>query len=117
MQEKILRKGYTRKSYVRKDGVKVKQTKVKAGYIIDRGMPGKGKKIIPKLNKGTLSKFKYSVKDSVALRHKALEKAVKKESYPTIVRKLTAVSTLLKNTSPVKSVKFKQDAAWLKMHH
>jgi hypothetical protein len=56
------RKGYHRKAYTRKNGTKVKAANVKACYvppstylIKDRGAPGRGKKVLPKLRPGAMT--------------------------------------------------------------
>lgn len=86
---KILRKGYTRKS-----GVRVRPTCVK-----DMGRPGKGKKLFT-LKKGDLSRHGYQLKGKTSVsRHKALKKARRVFSKNELIRKLNALSILLKNTN------------------
>lgn len=113
-KNEILRKGYTRKAYTRADGTKVKGSRVKPACILDRGNPGKGPKLIGKMNKGELTEFGYSL--SVRLvgeRREPLKKAIKKYGALSVFRKLNAVSTLLKNTSPTKSERAKADSKWI----
>ena len=110
----ILRKGYNRKGYTRKDGTRVKATYVPESCIVDRGNPGKGPKLIPKLKKGELSEFGYSLSYRlVGERRGPLKKAIKKYGALSIMRKLNAVATLLKNTSPTKSQRAKADSKWI----
>lgn len=101
---KIVREGY-----VRKDGVVVPPT-----LIEDKGKPGKGPKLIPKLRSGTLSRHGYSSKDPTQQRHEALSKAVKAEGATVVIRKLNVVATLQKNTNPKLSKEMKADSAWVK---
>ena len=72
----------------------------------------KSRKIGP-LNKGTLSNFGYHATLSTKKRHAALEHAVDEWGWHVVVKKLVAVSTLTKNTSPIKSATFKDDAHWV----
>lgn len=98
-----------REGYVRKDGVVVPPT-----LIEDRGLPGKGPKLIPKLRKGTLRRHGYSTKDSQHERHEALRKAVAAEGPTVVIRKLNVVATLNKNTNPEMSKHLKKDSDWVK---
>jgi len=65
------------------------------------------------LNKGTLSNFGYHATLSTRKRHEALEQAIAQWGWHVVVKKLVAVATLTKNTSPIKSAKFKDDAHWV----
>lgn len=113
---KILRVGYLRKGYKRKDGTIINSTYIKPVLIKDMGLPGKGKKLIGKLNKGTLSSLGYHANVSSSKRHLALKKAVKKYKYSTVVHKLNAVKILTKNTNPKISNIFGQDIKWLQSY-
>lgn len=104
---KIFRKGF---SFTRKDGTLVK---VPGKYIIDRGMPGKGPKLIPPLKKGMLSKIGYSVNKGDLSRHRALNKGIEEYGKNTLIKRLNAVSIFLKNTSPKKSEIFRKDTRWV----
>jgi hypothetical protein len=108
----ILREGYKRKAYTRSDGTRVKATYVPPTCIKDKGKPGKGKKLFT-LEKGTLSKFGYSLDKKAEVRRKALDKAVKEIGYLPVIRKLNAVAILQKNTNPVNSRKFRYDKDWV----
>ena len=66
------------------------------------------------LEKGDLSKKGYSVKKGKTARHRALKKVVRAEGPLSTFRKLNAVSTYTKNTSPSKSKTFKRDRNWVK---
>ena len=68
---------------------------------------------IPIKHKGALSDFGYSSKLPSEERHKALKKAVKEYGHTDVARRLTAVSTLQKNTNPTASKKFKADEHWV----
>lgn len=100
----VVREGYTRK-----DGVHVAPT-----LIEDRGLPGKGPKLIPKLRQGTLRRHGYDSKASKAERHAALRRAAEAEGPTVVIRKLNVVATLNKNTNPKLSAHFKADSAWVK---
>lgn len=113
----IVRVGYTRKAYTRSDGTRVKRAYVPPARITDRGLPGKGQKIIPTLKKGVLAKFGYNSKESAVKRHTALLKAQSRESYRTVVDQLLAVRTLNKNINPKVAKVFGSDIQWLQSKH
>lgn len=99
--------GHIRSGYTRQDGVIVRPTFVCT----------KTKTLIGPLKKGTLSQFGYSIDQIMTVRRQAVKKAVKKYGALAIFRKLNAVATLQKNSSPENSKKFKADAAWLKKEY
>lgn len=103
----ILRSSYR---FVNKSG---KDIKVKAKCIKDKGLPGKGPKLIQDLKKGTLSNFGYSSKIQAKKRKEALTEAVKNIGYGIVVKKLNAISILNKNTNPKISEIFKKDMNWV----
>lgn len=105
----IKREGYT--ATRKKTGTTYK---VPPTCIKDRGLPGKGKDIIPAPKEGKLSKFGYSdiKKKSAATRHQAIGKAVKEINPTTVVRDLHALATLTRNTDPRFSSRVKADARW-----
>jgi hypothetical protein len=70
-----------------------------------------------KLNKGTLSSLGYSTKDLMRNRRAALKKAVNKYGYLTVFRKLNAVATLTKNTSPGTSKVLLKDRDWVRKEY
>lgn len=87
----IIRKGYVRrayrrKSYTRSDGTRVKasvvkRTHVKRHRVPDKGMPGKTparKRVLPKLKKGELERYKYHVKDAKEQRERSIRKMIEK---------------------------------------
>jgi len=111
----IRRVAYTRKL---KNG---RVIKVKAALIKNVGLPGKGYKGpggpgIGPLREGELSQFGYSnvLKKADRTRRIALKKAVKKYGSLPVRRKLQAVATYTKRTSPNASKVFKADIAWIK---
>jgi len=112
----IRRAAYTRKL---KSG---KRVHVSSALIKNRGLPGKGYKGpngrpgIGPLREGDLSQFGYTnvLKLSSPRRHAALRKAVAKYGSLTVRRKLQAVATYTKRTSPAASKTFKNDIAWIK---
>jgi hypothetical protein len=112
----IVRKGYIRKGYTKSDGTRVKSSRIPSICIRDLGLPGKGKNLIGKLKSGTLSKYGYHAMVNPMMRHLALMKSVKYNTYATTVRKLNAIRTLTKNTDPRKSRIYGQDIKWLQSH-
>jgi hypothetical protein len=73
----------------------------------------KSKNIFGKLKKNTLKQFGYSTNKTNLSRHRALNKAVKSLGYSKIIKKLTAVRILNKNTNPSKSKIFTNDTKYL----
>jgi hypothetical protein len=112
----IRRVAYTRKL---KNGRRIR---VPSALIKDIGRKGKGYRGpngspgIGPLREGELSQFGYAnvVKTSAHNRHVALKKAVKKYGSLSVRRKLQAVATYTKRTSPIASKVFKSDIAWIK---
>jgi hypothetical protein len=112
----IRRAAYTRKT---KSG---KRVRVPAALIKNVGRPGKGYKGpdgrpgIGPLREGELSQFGYAnvVKKSAKTRRAALKKAVARYGSLSVRRKLQAVATYTKRTSPRASKVFKSDIAWIK---
>jgi len=96
----IRRSGYTRKGYTRSDGTRVKGIKVSATWILDRGKPGKGPKLISIKKDKSLTKLGYKLSGKADTRHRALNKAVSKYGSLSVLRKVNALSVLLKNTEP-----------------
>ena len=114
----VRRKGYKRKAFTAKRGKKryrVKAAKVKPGVykIRDLGAPGRGKKYIPRLKKGTLKEQGYSLSESTAARRKALAKDVRKRGYARTRGSLWALVQLFKRTKPSYSSKARTDFNWL----
>ena len=118
LTRKIRRVAYTRKL---KSG---KRVRVPAGLIRNVGRPGKGyrgpdgRPGIGPLREGELSQFGYSnvVKKSAKTRRSALKKAVSRYGSLSVRRKLQAVATYTKSTSPAASKVFKSDIQWIKRH-
>lgn len=112
----IRRAAYTRKT---KSGTRVR---VPAALIKNVGRPGKGytgpdgRPGIGPLREGELSQFGYAnvVKKSAKTRRAALKKAVARYGSLSVRRKLQAVATYTKRTSPRASKVFKSDIAWIK---
>lgn len=105
----IRRKAYT----VTRRG---KQYHVKSACIKGRGKSPsrKGPRVIPKLRKGTLKKYGYSLDQSATARHTALRKAVKAYGASKVFKKLNAVMVLQKYTSPKNAAKFRADRNWVR---
>lgn len=72
-----------------------------------------GRKVIPKLKRGTLSKFGYSLYGSDSSRHRALDKAVKEYGPGTVIKKLNAVAVLNKNNHPAASNVYRFDIHYI----
>ena len=116
----IVRDAYSRKAHSRRSrsgkSLKIKPRNVSASCIKDRGNPGKGPRLIPKLAKGTLGKFGYAKDKPLSVRMKALIKASKTDpgGALSVYRRLIAIATLLKNTDPESHKRFRSDARRLK---
>lgn len=94
-----------RRAYVRSDGTVVRAATF---TIKDRGRPGRGPKLFT-LKKGGLGQYGYPEGG-----RKALDRAVSSESALTIFRRLQALGTLMKRTSPAKSAKFLRNRNWVR---
>jgi len=107
------RKGYTatrkRKTILGRMFKRGTTYRVKSTCVKDANAP-----VIGKLKPGLLTDLGYSTADSVATRHAALTKAVKKFGHLSTFRKLNAASVLMKNTLPTKSKTMKADRNWVK---
>ena len=102
-----------RRAYTTRRGVYVKSRRIK-----DRGAPGKwasqhGPGIGP-LKEGELSSKGYSVTSSPLSRHRSLKKVVRSLGALSTFRKLNAIATYTKRTSPKKSRQFLSDRNWVK---
>tara|TARA_B100001093_G_scaffold511092_1_gene578256 strand:+ start:53 stop:574 length:522 start_codon:yes stop_codon:yes gene_type:complete len=102
-----------------------KNTYVHEACIKSRGLPGKtglryGGKGQPQgigpLKKGELGQYGYHHLDKISKseRQSSLRTAVSKMGAPRVVRKLGAIRTYLKNTSPRISNKFYEDQRWVR---
>ena len=119
----ILRKGYT---INRKSCMSQSLTRSEINAPIIKKMKSRCKRnnkknkthhkcnVLFHLEKGTLSKFGYSMKNSQQSRHKSLKKAIKKGDPLSIYRRLNALYVLNKNKHPENAKIFKDDAEWLK---
>ncbi len=103
----IMRKGYTRKG--RSLGKRVRVAPV---CIKDLGKPGKGPKLWT-VRKGLLGRYGYKLDESALKRHKALTKAVRNESYATVIRQLNAVRNYTKLSQPANSRKYTADMRYV----
>lgn len=119
---KIFRKGYVRKAYTKQDGTKVAEAKVPGTYVKDVGLPGKTpeyKRVLPKLEKGELSKYGYkNIKElPKEERQDAIDKAVKAYTPLSVYKKLNAVRNYIKNTSPKAYKKMGNDMKYIKREY
>ena len=112
---KVSRSGYHRRGYVRKGGIKVKPTYVPPTTyeIKDIGTKGRGKKVVVIKRKGALKNLGYSTGTSSSQRHRALMKAFKKYSKPTVFKMLQAQVVLRKRTQPRARKVFVADRNWV----
>jgi hypothetical protein len=97
--------------------VRVKATPRRRGYVAirrDIGRLGIGPKLIPIMEKGSLTKHGYSTKKSEEARHRALNKAVAEYGALSVFRKLKAQETLRKRTQPKTRDIFAADADWVR---
>lgn len=117
----ILKDGYVRKGYTRKNGTKVKDVVVKPTCIEKKGAktkykPPAGKKGIPPLKSGELSKHGYSkIKNlSKKQRQKALNSAIDEYGAQMVFKKINALKTLQKRTNPEISKTFDNNLRWVR---
>ena len=97
--------------------VRVPATSRRKGYTYERkdiGRAGVGPKLIPIMEKGTLTKYGYSTKKNTGARRQALEKAVKEYGALSVFRKLKAQETLRKRSQPKAREIFATDAEWVR---
>ena len=91
----IKRVAYTRKSSKKSA---VNDVYVKEACIKDRGEPGKGRKILPALGKEiSLRKYGYDTDKNMQERHTALDKASKKYSRLSVLRRLNLAANIQPN--------------------
>lgn len=95
-----------KKSYKTKKGIKVKAT-----CITNKGLPGKGPKILPKPKSGLLEQYGYKdIKNlSAKQREEILEKAAKQLGYKDIIKHLTLIHNLSHRSNPETAKLMKQD--------
>jgi hypothetical protein len=127
----ILRKGYTKKNrrvkascIIAQSASGLKRSEINARILkktrnncIKRNKTYKKHNkcnILFHLEKGTLSKFGYTMKNSQRMRHISLKKAIKSIKPLSIYRRLNALYVLNKNKHPDNAKIFKNDAEWLK---
>jgi hypothetical protein len=105
---KIRRIGYTRKS-----GVKVRSKCIK-----DRGAVGRWQTVkrmlgIGSLKKGHLKGVGYDPMASAPTRHVALDTAVRRYGRNSTIRKLNAIATYTKRTTPSRSKTYRTDMHYI----
>lgn len=96
-----------RKGYRRKNGTWVKPATFK---IMDRGAKGKGRKVIPKLKKGTLG---VHFNEPMSTLKRKLKMKAQTLGEKRVAGKLRAISILNKRTNPKLSKKAGQLASWV----
>lgn len=104
----VVRKGYWRRS---RSG---RRTYVKSARIADRGAPGKGPKVIPKLKPGKMEQFGYNLHESAQKRRTAIRRSARRVGYATTMRRVNALRVLLKREPD--GQKAKRDVEWMKAH-
>jgi hypothetical protein len=95
----ISRRGYI---YMRKSTGK--RTKVKSSCVKSKGRRSRGlrtNRVLPKLKKGSLTKYGYHLSETASVRHAALKKAYKAYGYSTLIKKLNAVRVYNKSRPSV----------------
>lgn len=110
----IRRKSYRRKGYTRSSGIRVSPTLVGSKCIKDRGRKGKGPYTLPQLRKGGLRKYGWSSTSPASERLKALSKAVKKEGYSKITKRIVILANYNIRTNPTLYRKLRTDYMNLK---
>lgn len=104
----IVRKGYWRQS---RSG---RRTYVKPARITDRGKPGKGPKLLPKLKKGKMEQFGYDLHESAPRRHAAMRRSARRVGYAKTMQRVNALNVLMKREK--EGAKPRADVRWLKAH-
>lgn len=97
-----------RKAYTKKDGTKVKAS---VFLIKDRGLRGRGPKIIPITKPGLLVTGFFS--KSVTEQHRILKKAARKYGEKSVQGDMQAKATWNKNVNPVLSHKAQRLRSWV----
>lgn len=90
--------------------------KAKRVYV-EPAKSGRGKQVIGKLRKGMLTMFGYRPKFSLDRRRQALMRAIRKTPLGTLIKRLTAVSTLTKRTIPKVSRVYMRNRNWVKKQY
>tara|TARA_B110000495_G_C22579498_1_gene348184 strand:- start:59 stop:448 length:390 start_codon:yes stop_codon:yes gene_type:complete len=111
----ICRVGYVRKSYKKKNGTVVKAVVVAPKCIKDKGKPGKGPKILPKILKGkegSLVRLGYSIDENQGIRKVALKKAVNAYGLGTVIKKINYIR-ILNKSNKTKYNKLTKDIEYL----
>lgn len=95
-----------------------KTYRVKPSCIKDRGAKGLWRTIhrslgIGKLSRGDLVTLGYSHTKPTAVRHEALDKAVKKYGRASTIRKLNAIAIYSKRTAPSRSKTYRTDRRYV----
>ena len=96
--------------------VHVKATKKHKAYTQTRkdlGLPGKGPKTFPIIEKGTLKKFGYATSKGLVARRKALAKAIQEYGALTVWHKLDVMVKVRKRTQPEAREVFQADRDWV----
>jgi len=99
-----------RQTYDRKVRGAVQKVRAATFKIQDRGLPGRGPKLIPIRRTGALVKLGYSVKDDVEERNEALRKAVKRYGQRAVQRMLQAQANLRSRVDKTLGERFAADA-------
>jgi hypothetical protein len=113
----VKKKGYTRKAYVAKRGgrkVRVAASEVPptSFKIKDRGGPGRGPKVVPPLEEGSLGGKGFFNKPT-AERHAVLKRLARKLGEKSVVGKLRAVQVFNKRVNPALSKKALVDSKFI----
>jgi hypothetical protein len=106
------RRSTKRKSPYKKRSMKKRSTKKRS--MKRRSSKRSSNRVIPPLRKGELKQFGYSSANSVASRHRALAKAIKKYGDLSVFRKINVLYVYNKNKNPTLASKFTSDKNWIK---
>lgn len=113
----VHRKGYERKGYTRSDGTRVAAARVASSdfMIRDRGKPGRGPKVIPKLKAGKLGGPGF-LKRPLATQKRLLSKSVGKSrrGYRSTLGRLQAIANFGKRTfTPTQKARIRSLRRWV----
>lgn len=111
------RRSYSKKKYPRGSISRKKKSpigkKIKARSRCVKSRSLRSRRVLPPLKKGSLTRFGYTVHESVEKRRSALRRALKAYGYSSLIKKLNAVKILTKNTSPTNSKIYGSDIKYL----
>ena len=102
--------GPTHRAYTRH--ITGKTVRVHPHMIHNRGLPGKGPYVLPRLRQGKL--HGYHTYSPISMRHKSLMIASRRDSPLTVFRRLQVLARYLKRTSPGATRTVLANASWMR---